>query len=83
MRMFLFTQHVIIAVYADLNQAIQKMLELSTTYMSQHLSKLVDRSALDRLFERTIAFLLQTRNISPTLRADAKILTDYLQEDLS
>jgi hypothetical protein len=56
------------------------MLVLSTTYMSPHLSELVDRSVLDRLFKRTIAFLLWNRNISPTLRADAKILTDIYEK---
>jgi hypothetical protein len=59
------------------------MLVVSTTYMSPHLSELVGRSVLDRLFERAITFLLRNRNILPTLRADAKVLKDYLQEDLS
>ena len=54
------------------------MLLLSTTYMS-HLTDLVDRNELERLLRRTIAFLLRNRNISPTLRADAKILAEIYE----
>lgn len=49
------------------------MLVLSATYMSS-LSELVDRNVLERLLKRTIHFLLQSRYISPSLRADASIL---------
>lgn len=51
------------------------MLVLSATYMSS-LSELVDRNTLERLVKRTIRFLLRSENISPTLRADARILTE-------
>ena len=51
------------------------MLVLSATYMST-LSELVDRNTLERLLKRTIRFLLRSENISPTLRADARILTE-------
>lgn len=51
------------------------MLVLSATYISS-LSELVDRHVLQRLLKRTIDFLLQSRNISPSLRADAEILTE-------
>jgi hypothetical protein len=39
-----------------------------------HLRELVDRDELDRLLQRTINFLLQSENISPSLKMDAKIL---------
>lgn len=51
------------------------MLVLSATYNSS-LSELVKRSTLERLLKRTIRFLLRSQNISPTLRADAHILSD-------
>lgn len=51
------------------------MLVLSATYMSS-VSELVERSTLERLLKRTIRFLLRSENISPTLRADARILTE-------
>lgn len=51
------------------------MLVLSATYNSS-LSDLVDRSTLERLLKRTIRFLLRSQHISPTLRADARILTE-------
>jgi hypothetical protein len=55
------------------------MLVLSATYMSS-LRELVDTEILDRLLRRTICFLAQNENISPTLRADARILTEiYLK----
>ncbi|GKZ36697.1 hypothetical protein AbraIFM66950_007872 [Aspergillus brasiliensis] len=44
------------------------------------LSELVDRNDLDRLLKRTIRFLLQSREISPTLRADAKILSEIYEK---
>ncbi|KAE8397232.1 hypothetical protein BDV37DRAFT_292333 [Aspergillus pseudonomiae] len=40
------------------------------------LSELVDRNELEKLLKRTIDFLLQSRYISPSLRADARILTE-------
>lgn len=51
------------------------MLVLSATYMSS-LRELVDKDELDRLLTRTIRFLVQSENISPTLRADACILAE-------
>lgn len=54
------------------------MLVLSATYMSS-LHELVDRDVLEKLLKRTIGFLLRNRNISPTLRADAQILSDIYQ----
>lgn len=51
------------------------MLVLSATYMSS-LKELVDTQLLERLLRRTIGFLVQSENISPTLRADARILTE-------
>lgn len=55
------------------------MLVLSATYMS-NLSELVDRNDLERLLKRTIEFLLQSRYISPSLRADARILTEIYEK---
>lgn len=55
------------------------MLVLSATYMSS-LSELVERSVLERLLKRTIRFLLRSENISPTLRTDAKILTEIYKK---
>lgn len=51
------------------------MLVLSATFMSS-LNELVEPEQLDRLLVRTIGFLIQSENISPTLRADARILTE-------
>lgn len=58
------------------------MLVLSATYMSS-LSELVDRNVLERLLKRTIRFLLQSRNISPSLRSDALILTEIYEKIFS
>jgi hypothetical protein len=55
------------------------MLVLSATYMSS-LSELVDKNDLERLLRRTIGFLNQSENISPTLHADACILTEIYQK---
>jgi hypothetical protein len=55
------------------------MLVLSATYMSS-LSELVDRNQLQRLLRRTIDFLLRSKNISPSLRADADILTEIYRK---
>ncbi|KAB8212820.1 hypothetical protein BDV33DRAFT_210814 [Aspergillus novoparasiticus] len=55
------------------------MLVLSAAYMS-NISELVDRDELERLLKRTINFLLQSRYISPTLRADARILTEIYEK---
>lgn len=54
------------------------MLVLSATYTSS-LSELVPRSTLERLLRRTIRFL-RNKNISPTLRADACILSEIYEK---
>lgn len=51
------------------------MLVLAATYMS-NMSELVDRDLLEQLLKRTMRFLLQSRYISPSLRADARILSE-------
>ncbi|KAL2872284.1 putative C6 finger domain protein [Aspergillus lucknowensis] len=67
---------VVTNIFGTAHAQFGNMLVLSTTYMSPHLSEIVDRNVLERLLRRTIVFLLRNRNISPSLRADAKILTD-------
>lgn len=47
---------------------------LATTYMSKNLGSLVQKNDLVRLFDRTIKFLRDHRNISATLEQDARIL---------
>jgi hypothetical protein len=55
------------------------MLVLSATYTSS-LSELVDRSTLERLLKRTILFLRRHENFSPTLRTDARILSEIYEK---
>lgn len=55
------------------------MLVLSATYVSS-LQELVEPEQLERLLVRTIGFLVQSENISPTLRADAQILTQIYKK---
>ena len=55
------------------------MLVLSATYMSS-LSKLVAEHDLERILKRTIGFIVQNGNISPTIRADARMLTEIYQK---
>jgi hypothetical protein len=55
------------------------MLVLSAVYNSS-LSELVERSTLKRLLDRTIKFLLHNGSRSPTLRADARILTEIYEK---
>lgn len=62
-----------------MNSQFGNMLVLSATYMSS-LYELVDRDVLEKLLKRTIKFLLRNQNISPTLRADAQILTVIYQK---
>lgn len=50
------------------------MLVLSATYMSD-LRPLVRRDTLEYLLRRTIKFLAMYKDISPTLMADAQILS--------
>jgi hypothetical protein len=66
-------------VFYYLHRQFGNMLVLSATYMSS-LSELVDRNELERLLKRTINFLLQSRYISPSLRADARILTEIYKK---
>ncbi|KAL3437192.1 hypothetical protein BDV09DRAFT_23551 [Aspergillus tetrazonus] len=70
---------VVTNIFGTAHAQFGNMLVLSTTYLS-HLQELVDRNDLERLLRRTIAFLLRNRNISPTLRVDAKILTDIYEK---
>ncbi|KAI9372195.1 hypothetical protein BJX61DRAFT_534176 [Aspergillus egyptiacus] len=70
---------VVTNIFGTAHAQFGNMLVLSTTYMS-HLSELVKREDLERLLRRTIAFLLRNKNISPTLRADAKILADIYEK---
>jgi hypothetical protein len=58
------------------------MLVLSATYISS-LKELVEPEQLKRLLARTIWFLIQNENISPTLRADARILTEIYMKIFS
>lgn len=60
------------AYWLTASKQFGNMLVLTATYMSS-LSELMDRNTLKRLLARTICFLLQSRNISPSLRADAFI----------
>ena len=55
--------------WLTLCRQFRNMLVLSATYMS-NLSELVDRNILERLLKRTILFLLQSQNISPSLLVD-------------
>ncbi|KAJ6117911.1 hypothetical protein N7523_005662 [Penicillium sp. IBT 18751x] len=56
---------------------IPDRLVLTNIFGTAHaLSELVERSVLQSLLKRTIRFLLRHANFSPTLRADAKILTE-------
>jgi hypothetical protein len=44
------------------------------------LQELVPKEKLEQLLQRTIRFLLANENISPSLRADARILTEIYQK---
>jgi hypothetical protein len=44
------------------------------------LSELVDRDVLEKILKRTISFLLQSRYISPSLRAYARTLTELYEK---
>ncbi|EAW06308.1 putative C6 finger domain protein [Aspergillus clavatus NRRL 1] len=66
-------------IFGTAHAQFGNMLVLSATYMSC-LSELVDRTVLEKLLKRTIKFLLESRNISPTLRADARILTEIYEK---
>ncbi|KAI2787830.1 hypothetical protein POX_f08208 [Penicillium oxalicum] len=66
---------VVTNIFGTAHAQFGNMLVLSATYNSS-LSDLVERDVLERLLKRTIKFLLRSQNISPTLRADARILTE-------
>ncbi|KAH1323326.1 hypothetical protein KXX47_000814 [Aspergillus fumigatus] len=66
-------------IFGTAHAQFGNMLVLSATYMSS-LSELVDRNVLEKLLKRTIKFLLQSRYISPSLRADARILTEIYEK---
>ncbi|KAB8213554.1 hypothetical protein BDV33DRAFT_210092 [Aspergillus novoparasiticus] len=70
---------VVTNIFGTAHAQFGNMLVLSATYMSS-LSELVDRNELERLLKRTINFLLQSRYISPSLRADARILTEIYEK---
>ncbi|KAF7595061.1 hypothetical protein BBP40_007464 [Aspergillus hancockii] len=70
---------VVTNIFGTAHAQFGNMLVLSATYMSS-LSELVDRNELERLLKRTINFLLQSRYISPSLRADARILTEIYKK---
>ncbi|KAJ5888771.1 hypothetical protein N7495_008812 [Penicillium taxi] len=70
---------VVTNIFGTAHAQFGNMLVLSATFMSS-LKSLVDPADLQALLNRTINFLLRNKNISPTLRADAKILTQiYLR----
>ncbi|KAJ9481583.1 hypothetical protein VN97_g11888 [Penicillium thymicola] len=66
-------------IFGTAHAQFGNMLILSATFMSS-LKELVDADQLDRLLTRTICFLIQSENISPTLRADAFILTEFYRK---
>ncbi|KAF3007269.1 hypothetical protein E8E15_000773 [Penicillium rubens] len=66
---------VVTNIFGTAHAQFGNMLVLSATYMS-NLKELVDKDELDGLLIRTIGFLIQSENISPTLRADARILAE-------
>ncbi|KAJ5143167.1 uncharacterized protein N7515_001954 [Penicillium bovifimosum] len=70
---------VVTNIFGTAHAQFGNMLVLSATYMSP-LRELVDEKLLERLLRRTICFLIQSENISPTLRADARILTEIYQK---
>ncbi|KAI9927385.1 hypothetical protein MW887_002997 [Aspergillus wentii] len=70
---------VVTNIFGTAHAQFGNMLVLSATFMS-NLSELVDRTVLERLLKRTIYFLLRSQYISPSLRADAKILTEIYEK---
>ncbi|KAJ5663586.1 hypothetical protein N7507_004317 [Penicillium longicatenatum] len=70
---------VVTNIFGTAHAQFGNMLVLSATYKSS-LSDLVDASLLERLLRRTIHFLLRSQHISPTLRADARILTEIYEK---
>ncbi|CAG7954855.1 unnamed protein product [Penicillium olsonii] len=70
---------VVTNIFGTAHAQFGNMLVLSATYMSG-LREMVDAKILERLLKRTIAFLAQSEHISPTLRADARILTEIYEK---
>ncbi|KAJ5087998.1 hypothetical protein N7456_011614 [Penicillium angulare] len=70
---------VVTNIFGTAHAQFGNMLVLSATYMSE-LNELVERPVLEALLRRTIRFLLHSKNISPTLRADARILTEIYEQ---
>ncbi|KAL4903695.1 hypothetical protein BDW74DRAFT_179687 [Aspergillus multicolor] len=70
---------VVTNIFGTAHAQFGNMLVLSTAFRS-NLGDMVKPDELDRLLRRTIVFLLRNRNISPTLRVDAKILTEIYEK---
>ncbi|KAJ5264968.1 hypothetical protein N7505_007761 [Penicillium chrysogenum] len=73
---------VVTNIFGTAHAQFGNMLVLSATYISS-LKELVEPEQLKRLLARTIWFLIQNENISPTLRADARILTEIYMKIFS
>ncbi|KAJ5605953.1 transcriptional regulator family: Fungal Specific TF [Penicillium lagena] len=69
------TRPVVTNIFGTAHAQFGNMLVLSATYMSC-LQELVPKEKFEQLLKRTIRFLLANENISPSLRADARILTE-------
>ncbi|OQE64976.1 hypothetical protein PENNAL_c0217G07760, partial [Penicillium nalgiovense] len=70
---------VVTNIFGTAHAQFGNMLVLSATFMSS-LKELVEPEQLKRLLVRTIGFLIQSENISPTLRADARILVEIYEK---
>ncbi|KAI1829218.1 transcriptional regulator family: Fungal Specific TF [Penicillium roqueforti] len=70
---------VVTNIFGTAHAQFGNMLVLSATFTSS-LKELVEPEHLKRLLVRTIGFLIQSENISPTLRADARILTEIYEK---
>ncbi|KAJ5169738.1 uncharacterized protein N7500_002521 [Penicillium coprophilum] len=62
-------------MFGTAHAQFDNMLALAATY-NAGFSELIERSTLDRLFKRTIRFLIRYGNNSPALRADVRVLTE-------
>ncbi|CAG8904335.1 unnamed protein product [Penicillium nalgiovense] len=70
---------VVTNIFGTAHAQFGNMLVLSASFMSG-LKELVEPEQLKRLLVRTIGFLIQSENISPTFRADARILTEIYEK---
>ncbi|KAJ5051290.1 hypothetical protein NUH16_003071 [Penicillium rubens] len=70
---------VVTNIFGTAHAQFGNMLVLSASFMSG-LKELVEPEQLKSLLVRTIGFLIQSENISPTLRADARILTEIYEK---